>query len=147
MKLTVKLAPLFILISLCLCFAGCLGEYGAEAQKKAERERFSAMLGFGLEPLELVSEDYSCDFQGWGHYSLVYDLNGSDVRIEPGGDWSDENPAPREVDALASRNGLRIYAEEDWHYIWFYREEDARHKYSALYDTETGLLYLYLNKM
>lgn len=146
MKLTVKLAPLFILISLCLCSAGCLGEYGAEAQKKAERERFSAMLGFGLEPLELVSEDYSCDFQGWGHYSLVYDLNGSDVRIRPGGDWSDESHAPREVDALGEMHGLYLYAE-DWHYIRFYREEDARHKYSALYDTETGLLYLYLNKM
>ena len=147
MKLMIRLAAPILLLSLCFCFAGCFEFYDSEAQKARDRADISEKIGVDLEGLTLVSEDRSRDFQGWGCYSLVYDLNGSGITIEPGGEWSEENPAPREVDALASRNGLQICAEEEWHYVWFFREEDARYKYSALYDAETGLLYVYFDNM
>lgn len=147
MKRLIKPLSVLLLFCLCFCFTGCFELYGSEAQKARDRDMISERIGVDFDRLTLVSEDWSRDFQGWGHYALVYDLNGSDVAITPGGEWSDENPAPREVDALASQNGLQIYADEEWHYVWFYRVEESRYKYSALYDTETGILYVYFDNM
>lgn len=147
MKFMIRFFAALLTLCLCLCLAGCFELYNSEAQKARDRKEISEMIGVDLDLLTLVSEDWSRDFQGWGHYALVYDLNGSDVTITPGGEWSDENPAPREVDALGSRNGLQMYADEEWHYVWFYRVEESRYKYSALYDTVTGLLYVYFDNM
>lgn len=162
MKKSLKIIPAFALAAVMLALSGFgIGCTLTDRWNMASNVRDAAnVLEINLTPSQLVFEDDSRDFQGWGHYYAEFDLLTPAPGFPENGHWR-ELPMTEEMRSFMIGEGerfghpftepahgywfLKTYTDKSGNSAWFgFDSEFAKTYYhAAFYDEDTGKLTIY----